>query len=199
MTHTLTRIHHMTTTHLITADELLAMGSDARFELWEGVLKEVSPSSIKPGLIGLRIGSAILNHVEAHDLGYVSDAESGYILNRNPHTVVAPDVGFFRPDRYPGDFPEQGFFPLPPDLAVEVISPTDEPADIAEKQRLYAKAGVPLVWWVNPKWRTVTVHRPGQDPQVLDESATLEGGDILPGFALPVARIFAIKRTSRQD
>jgi Uma2 family endonuclease len=188
-----------TSTHLITADELLEMGGDARFELWEGVLKEVSPSSVKPGLIGMRIGSAILGHVEAHDLGYVSNAESGYILSTTPHTVVAPDVGFFRPDRYPGDFPERGYFPMPPDLAVEVISPTDKRADIARKQQLYARAEVPLVWWVDPEARTVTVHRLGQAPEVLDESMTLEGEEVLPGFSLPVERIFALKRAAHRD
>lgn len=188
-----------TTTHLTTADELLAMGGDADFELWEGVLKEVSPSSVKTGLIRIRISSVMNAHVEAHRLGYVTDSETGFILNSNPHTVVAPDVGFFRPDRYPEDYPEQGFYPMAPDLAVEVISPTDERADIQKKQQLYARAGVPLVWWVDPQARTVTVHRLGQNPEVLDESMTLDGENVVPGFSLPVERIFAIKRATRRS
>jgi Uma2 family endonuclease len=187
----------MTSTHLVTADELLAMGSGARYELWEGVLKEVSPSSAKPGVIGARILSSIHIYVEAHDLGYVTNADAGYILSSNPHTVVAPDVGFFREDRYPGGLPGRGYYPMPPDLAVEVISPTDERLDIEAKQRLYANAAVPLVWWVDPEKRTVTVHRPDQEPQVLDEQGMLDGGDVLPGFSLPVERIFAIKRASQ--
>jgi Uma2 family endonuclease len=186
-----------TTTHLVTADELLGMGGDARYELWEGVLKEVSPSSVKTGLVRMRLSSTILAHVETHDLGYVTDAETGYILSSSPHTVVAPDVGFFRPGRYPEDYPERGFYPMPPDLAVEVISPTDERADIENKQKLYARAGVPLVWWVDPEQRTIAVYRPGQAPEVLDGSGTLDGGDVLPGFSLAVERIFAIKRSSR--
>ena len=184
------------TAHLVTADELLALGSDARYELWEGVLTEVSPSSVKSGLIRIRISGAMSVYVETHDLGYVTDSETGFILTTNPHTVVAPDVGFFRPDRYPEDYPERGFFPMPPDLAVEVISPTDERADIEKGQVLYARAGVPLVWWVDPEQRTVTVHRLGQNPEVLDEVATLDGEDVLPGFFLPIQRIFAIKRTA---
>lgn len=163
-----------TTTHLITADELLEMGSDAPFELWEGVLKEMSPSGVKPGLIGSLLHILIGQYVLEHGLGYTSNAETGYILSTDPHTVVAPDVGFFRPDRYPDDFPERGYFPMPPDLAVEVISPTDRRADIARKQTLYARAAVPLVWWVDPEARTVTVHRPGQEPEVLDESMMLD-------------------------
>ena len=184
----------MTSTHVMTAEELLQMGGDARYELWEGVLKEVSPSSVKPGVIGARLLGAILNHVESHDLGHVTGADGGYILSSSPHTVVAPDVGYFRSDRYPGEFPDRGYYPMPPDLAVEVISPTDGRADIVRKQELYARAGVPLVWWVDPERRTVTVHRAGQAPEILDESATLGGGDVLPGFSLPVERIFAIRR-----
>lgn len=187
----------MTTTHLVTADELLAMGGDARFELWEGVLREVSPSSAKTGLIRIRISTAMSNHVETNRLGYVTDSETGFILSTNPHTVVAPDVGFFRPNRYPEDFPERGFFPMPPDLAIEVISPTDERGDIEKKQEHYARAGVPLVWWVDPEAKTVTVHRPGQLPEVLGESAILDGGDVLPGFTMNVSSIFDVRRKTQ--
>jgi Uma2 family endonuclease len=172
------------------------MDGDARYELIEGVLKEVSPSSVKSGLVRTQLLGAILAHVETHGLGYVTDAETGYILSSSPHTVVAPDIGFFRPGRYPEDYPERGFYPMPPDLAVEVISPTDERADIENKQKLYAQAGVPLVWWVDPEQRTIAVYRPGQAPEVLDEAANLDGGDVLPGFSLPIKRIFAIKRSS---
>ncbi len=183
-----------TTTELRTADDLLEMGSDARFKLWEGVLKEVSPSSVKTGLIRTRLLTAINVHVETHGLGYVTDSETGFILSSNPHTVVAPDIGFFRPERYPADYPERGFFPMSPDLAIGVISPTDERADIKKKQQLYTRAGVPLVWWVDPEARTVTVYRLGARPDVLDESMMLDGENVVPGFSMPVERIFAVKR-----
>jgi Uma2 family endonuclease len=183
----------MTSTHLVTAEELLEMGSDARFELIEGVLREVSPSSSKSSVIGARLLIAVGQFVLEHRLGYATNADGGYILSSNPHTVVVPDVGFYRRDRFPGGMPERGFYPMPPDLAVEVISPTDERADMRQKQELYARAGVPLVWWVDPEARTVTVHQPGHEPRVLDASQTLDGGDVLPGFSLPVERIFAIE------
>jgi Uma2 family endonuclease len=180
----------MTATQLVTAEELYRMGSDAPYELWEGVLKEVSPSSFKPGVVAARVVGVLINYVDAHNLGYVSTAESGYILNTNPFTVVAPDVAFVRGDRYPGGLPESGFSPLPPDLAVEVISPTDRKSDIAQKQALYAKAGVPLVWWVDPERKTVTVYRLGQEPEIIDSVGVLDGGDVLPGFELKVQSIF---------
>ena len=180
----------MTATQLVTADELYQMGRNAPYERWEGVLKDVSPSSLRPGIVAARVVGAILTYVETHGLGYVSTAEAGYILNHNPHTVVAPDVAFVRADRYPGGLPERGFAPLPPDLAVEIISPTDERSDIAQKQTLYAKAGVPLVWWVDPKLKTVTVHRLDRTPEVVESPGTLDGGVVLPGFELQLRSIF---------
>ncbi len=180
----------MTATQLVTADELYRMGSDAPYELWEGVLKEVSPSSLKPGIVAARMVGALIAYVETHSLGYISTAEAGYILSRNPHTVVAPDVAFVRGDRFPGGLPESGFSPLPPDLAVEVISPTDRKADIAEKQALYRRAGVPLVWWVDPERKTVTVYRLGQKPEIVGATDTLDVGEVLSGFELRLQSIF---------
>jgi Uma2 family endonuclease len=75
-------------------------------------------------------------------------------------------------------------------LAVEVISPSDKRADIAQKQSLYAKAGVPLVWWVDPERREVTVYRLGQTPEVIEATGVLDGGDVLPGFTLELRAIF---------
>lgn len=125
-------------------------------------------------------------------LGFTTNADGGYILSADPYTVVAPDVGFVGVDRVPDGISDAGYFPTPPDLAVEVISPTDRPGDLARKQAPYAKAGVPLVWWVDPEARSVTVHRPGHEPEVLDESGMLDGGDVLPGFSLAVDRNFAL-------
>jgi len=183
------------TTHLVTADKLLELGGDARFELIEGVLVELSPSSIKPGVVAARLVAAIVAHTDLHGLGHVSTAEGGFILGRNPDTVIAPDVGFFRSGRFPGELPDRGFYPMPPDLAVEVISPSDSRALITRKQELYDRASVPMVWWVDPESQTVTVHRPGHEPQVLDSSGTLDGGEVLPGFSLPVERIFAVRKS----
>lgn len=180
----------MTATQLVTAEELYQMGSDAPYELWEGVLKEVSPSSFKSDVVVLRIGSAILRHVDDQQLGYVTASSAGYMLNLDPATVVAPDVGFVRGDRFPGGIPKRGFSPFPPDLAVEVISPTDRKADIGQKQAIYTKAGVPLVWWVDPEREIVTVYRLGHDPEVVEATGVLDGGDVLPGFELKLSEIF---------
>lgn len=128
----------------------------------------------------------------AQRLGHMTGSDGGYILEENPQTVVSPDFGFVRKERLPHGFSARGFCPTSPDLAVEVISPTDQKSDIAKKQELYRRAGVPLVWWVDPERRTVTVHWIGQEPEVLDVSSTLDGGDVLPGFTLAVEEIFAV-------
>jgi Uma2 family endonuclease len=180
----------MTATQLVTADELLAMGSNAPYELIEGVLRKVSSSSSKSSVIGMRMGSAILRYVDDQRLGYVTGSGGGYILNPDPATVVAPDVGFVQRVRFPDGLPDRGFCPVPPDLAVEVISPSDRKADMAQKQVLYAKAGVPLVWWVDPDRKTVTVHRLGQAPEIIETTGVLDGGDVLPGFELKLHSIF---------
>ena len=90
----------------------------------------------------------------------------------------------------PPDGVPQAFWQLPPDLAVEVVSPNDRPQEIADKVDLYLTHGVPLVWVAYPRSRQVVVHRPGQEPLILSEGDTLDGGDVLPGFQLPVAEVF---------
>jgi Uma2 family endonuclease len=166
------------------------MGSDAPYELIEGVLKEVSPSSFKSDVVGVRITSAILLYADERQLGYVTGSSGGYILNPEPATVVAPDAGFVRRDRFPEGIPDRGFCPVPPDMAVEVISPSDRKPDIAEKLALYAKAWVALVRWVDPERKTVTVYRLGQTPEVFEATGVLDGGDVLPGFTLELRAIF---------
>ena len=182
----------MTITHLITADELEAMGSDARFELIQGVLHEMSPSSYSSNIVLARIGAWLFNYVDQHELGQVTFAEAGFILEQTPDTVVAPDVAFVRKARLHLAPAQRGFFPAAPDLIVEVISPTDEPADIRRKQALYDRIGIPMVWWIDPERRTTTVYIPGLPPQHLSDADSLDGGDIVPGFSIQLAKLLGI-------
>jgi Uma2 family endonuclease len=180
----------MTITHLITADELEAMGSDARFELIQGVLHEMSPSSFPSSRVLSKIGVLLYNFVDAQQLGEVTFAEAGFVLEANPDTVVAPDVAFVRGSRLHLAPRQRGFFPAPPDLIVEVISPADEPADIRRKQALYDRVGIPMVWWIDPERRTAMVHIPGQTARQLTEMDSLDGGEIVPGFSVHLAKLF---------
>lgn len=180
----------MATTDVLTADDLLAMGKDAPYEVIRGELREVSPTSAESSFFGLSIGSLILQFVAPRRLGLVTGSDGGYVLFDHPLTIVAPDVGFVRRSRIPSDFTFDHYLPVPPDSAVEVASPSDRRADVVGKAALYLEAGVPLVWVAWPMRQVVDVFRPDRPVQELGVGAVLDGEEILPGFRLPVADIF---------
>lgn len=165
-----------------------------RFELDEGVLIEMSPAGGKHGGIANTFSSFIWNFVRQYKLGYVTAAETGYILFRNPNgndIVRAPDVGYVRADRLPDGLPDE-YIPLAPDLAVEVMSPNDKAEEIQAKVNQYLKYGTRLVWVAYPASQTVVIHTVSGSFTV-DENGTLDGGDVLPDFKLLVREIFPTK------
>ena len=147
------------------------------------------PSGGRHGRIAMKLAASISNHVEAHGLGTVVAAETGFLLTRDPDTVRAPDVGFIGADRAAAA-DTAGFIPGAPDLAVEVLSPDDRPGYVSDKVAEWIEAGSRSVWVVDPRSRTVIVHEPEREPRLLDEADTLFGGDLLPGLELDVRRIF---------
>jgi len=180
-----------TTAKLYTAEDLWHMPGDEPWELWDGELQKVPSAGIEASDIAGWILTLLNYFVRPRRLGAVSGADGTYVLARDPDTVVAPDVAFLRRERFPGGARPRGYSPVPPDLAVEVISPTDRPGDISRKQGRYGRAGVPLVWWVDPTCRVVTVYRDGNLDRAYGENDELDGGEVLPGFRLAVAEIFA--------
>ncbi len=165
--------------------------ADKMLELVEGVVVEMSRPGGEHGVLQSRIGAVILSFVENHSLGHVT-TESGYILFVDPitgkDTVRGPYVGFVRLERAPDGLPA-GYIPFPPDLAVEVVLPNDMVYDIDKKVADYRKAGVPLVWVIYPLSKRVIVHTLEGDT-VVNSNGVLDGGDVLPGFTLPLTRIF---------
>jgi len=180
----------MVATKLVTGDELLAMGADAPYELIEGELREVSPTSARPTTVTSIASAYITMHVLHLRLGYVSSSDGGYFMTHDPDSILAPDIGFIGKERIPAGFDFEHFFPVPPDLAVEVVSPSNTRPEILRKVALYQEAGVPLVWVVFLRQRAVEVHPLGEPVTTLHEGDDLDGGEVLPGFRLPVARIF---------
>jgi len=174
---------------ITTAEQLLEAGDIGRCELVRGELRTMIPPSFQHGRITIKLTRPIVNHVEAHGLGTVVAAETGFVLSREPDTVRAPDIAFVRTARGPG--PDRGYFPGAPDLAVEVLSPDDRPRYVREKVAEWLEAGTRAVWVVDPRVRTVTVHTPAEDPRVLQEAEILDGGDVLPGFTLAVRNVFS--------
>lgn len=181
-----------TTTHRFTADQLLKMPEDGfRYELVKGELRKMSPSGFEHGKVVARFTLALGQYVEANDLGVVVGAETGFILEHDPDTVLAPDVGFVRKDRLPAGPVPDTFWDGPPDFAVEVLSPGDRPGKVSEKIEAWLKTGVRALWAADCKQRTVKVYRPGAEPRTLNEQDFLDGEDVVPGFRHKVADIFA--------
>jgi Uma2 family endonuclease len=180
-----------TTTKRYTAEDLQRMSTDEPWEIWEGELRKVPGAGGDASDLAHWIGVLISLFVRPRRLGMVTGADGTYIVARDPQTVIVPDAAFVRWERLPGRARPKGYVPVPPDLAIEVVSPTDGPGDVAKKMELYRSAGVPLVWWVYPDRRAVRVFLDGKQVGELGEGEVLDGGGILPGFRLPVAEIFA--------
>jgi len=123
-------------------------------------------------------------------IGKLFFAETGFLLSRDPDTVRAPDIAFIHKDHLPPDLPEDAFWPGAPDLAVEVVSPSDTSREVDEKAKAWLAAGAQLVWVVNPIGRFVSVYRRGQAALTLTEAEDISGEDLLPGFHCRIADIF---------
>jgi Uma2 family endonuclease len=176
----------------VTADELLRMPDDGfRYELVRGELRKMAPAGHTHGRTAMRGGSRLDQHVEAHDLGVVYAADTGFLIGTGPDTVRAPDVAFVSRDRLGLAVEEKGYFPGPPDLAIEVVSPGDTYSQVEEKASEWLDAGTRMVLAADPHRRTVTRYRGRDDICILDENDVIDGEDVVPGWTLPVRELFA--------
>lgn len=182
-----------TTKKTMTAVDLYNMPDHGgHHELVKGELIPMSPASTLHGDIAMRLGSHMWNYATENNLGKVFAAETGFILAQNPDTVRAPDVAFVAKERIPEEgVPETGFWAIAPDLVAEVVSPNDRQSEVQDKVTDYLASGVRLVWIVDPQTKTVMVYQHPQQVQLLLASDALNGGDVLPGFELPLAKLFA--------
>lgn len=175
----------------LTVEEFEAMSLEGSWELINGEMVEVSPTAEESSAISATIVGMLWSFVHARRLGRLYTAEGGVVLFPDRATVRAPEVAFVRADRVPHGEARKRFARLAPDLVVEVLSPTDRTTEVIAKIEMYREAGVPLIWLVDPEVQTVTVIAAGTPTMVLRATDTLDGGDILPGFSVSVADIFA--------
>ena len=177
---------------LMTADELLNMPDDGyRYELVRGVLKKMAPVGHTCGFYEANISGELREFVKVNYLGRAYSPNTGFLLERNPDYVLAPDAAFVRQERVEVIGDTDGFFPGAPDFAAEVISPSDRIANVYDKVEEWLNAGTRMAIVINPRNRTVSVHVPDADTITLSEGDTLDGGDVVPGWRLPIADIFA--------
>ena len=177
-----------TQTHLMTAEELLHLDDDShRHELIKGELLTMASPGYPHGTVTMNLSLLLGNFVKTNNLGR-ANSEMGYKLETNPDTVLAPDISFIARDRM-GSVSE-GYRPGPPDLAVEVLSPSDLKTQVADKTSLWLELGAKSVWNVDPRERTVEVIRADGHRKLFHETDELFD-DTVPGFRVRVSEIFA--------
>ncbi len=173
-----------------TAADLLRLPDDGhRYGLLDGELLRISPTSIRHGRFAIRFGGRLERFVAENGIDGIVGTEIGFLVARDPDTVLAPDIAFIRTDRLPPDADLDSFAPVAPDLAIEIVSPSDRGSEVLEKALLYLNAGTHLVWVLLPRRETVMVYGPDRVGHILTGDDILDGGDVLPGFRIRVADI----------
>lgn len=175
----------------VTAEELLEMPNDGlRRELVRGEVRTMAPAGGTHGRIAINVSTPLDGHVRANGLGVVFAAETGFKISGNPDTVRAPDAAFVRRERVEAIGETEGYWPGAPDLAMEVVSPNDRFAEVEEKVADWLAAGTGMVIVINPQGKTVTVRHSEREARILSKEEVLDGGEVVPGWTLPVADVF---------
>ena len=185
------------TAPMITAEEFLAFpASDVKAELVRGELRMTPPAGGPHGGVGANLIGMLWSYVRTLNLGRVFGDATGYELVQLPHTVRVPDASFVRAARLPDTGIEPGLLRFAPDLAIEVLSPSETASELEEKLHDYLSSGTALIWIVDPAPRTVMIVGADAPVRWLREEDTLDGGAVIPGFSCKVAEIFeGIART----
>ena len=180
----------------LTVDEFLALCerpeyADKRLELDEGRLIVMPPAGDAHGTQCWLIIRLLTRYIEATGIGRLSTNDPGLLLSRDPDTVRAPDLAYYR-ESVPLEEISPGLPKRLPELVVEVLSPSDRVGAVLRKVQQYLRAGIAMVWVVDGESRNVAVYRPGREVRVLEENEVLEGEDVLPGFACVVGELFRL-------
>ena len=173
----------------MTAEELLRLPRGrCRYELVRGELRQYPLRGFQEGAIITTVVCGLAEYVREHGLGEVG-ASVGFVIHRNPDTVRAPAAAFVSRERL-ADIPGESYIPGPPDLAIEVVSFNSPEGELEERVANWLAVGTRLVNVLNPRKKSIAVFRPGQRVQVLRDGESLDGSDVVPGWSMPLARIF---------
>lgn len=151
----------------------------------------MSPAGAEHGRVAMRLGAALEQFVRPNDLGDVYAAETGFLLERNPDTVRAPDVAFVRREQLESLNNHDGYLALAPDLVAEVVSPSDTWSAVESKALDWLEAGCRMVLVVDPTTRTTQVYRTKDRIQVLEETDEIDGDDVVPGWKFEIVNLFS--------
>ena len=176
---------------LLTADDFYRLYShlENRYELVDGEVVEMAPVNEWHGKVAFKISGAFYLYSRTRGVGS-GGVETGYRLHQNPDTVRGPDISFNLGSRDAGEGARTGFVPGAPDIAVEVISPSNSPAEIDRKVREYLEAGSQRVWLVYAVPPRVLIHRSDGAVQTFTGEEVITDEELLPGFSLPLSEIF---------
>ncbi|MEZ6123043.1 MAG: Uma2 family endonuclease [Planctomycetaceae bacterium] len=176
---------------MTTAEELATLADDGnRYELIEGELQMMSPAGGRHGRIAVRLNKLLAIHVDDNGLGATFAAETGFRIAMDPDTVRAPDGAFVRQERMDALGDDSGFLPFAPDLAVEVVSPTDSFAAIERKAFAWLDAGTQLVLILEPETKTAHTYRSRNAIAVYAVGDTVDVSDVVRGWKFAVSEIF---------
>jgi Uma2 family endonuclease len=182
-----------TQTPLLTAEEYFLLPeppNGSKQELVHGKVAIMSNPGWRHGEVQGNVYFAIKLFLKSNPIGRVA-VESGVITDRKPDTVRGPDVSYYSKERLPLDKELIGWHDQAADLCVEVASPSNSLKQLKAKAKEYLFAGVRLVWIIDPEDRTVTIITEPLESRTLEAEATLDGGDVLPGFSCKVSELFA--------
>ena len=177
------------TTPGLTADEFLALPDERDYELINGMLVRRKETGAEGSYVAGQVMMFLGTYRREHG-GWPLESETTYRCFGSPRILRRADVSYIRPDRLPGERLPKGYVTIAPDLAVEVVSPTDKAENVEEKVIQYLAAGVHLVWIVYPQTRTVHVRRPDGTSTILGDDQQLSGEAVLPGFSCPIRELF---------
>jgi Uma2 family endonuclease len=177
-----------TTRRIATEEDLRGMPKDGnKYELVDGEIR-VSPAGNRHSVVAARVVARLLVFVEDRRLGHVLGADAGFRLPGG--NVRSPDTSFVATGRYPDDRPAVDWGVLAPDLAVEVLSPSERTRHVLDKIGEYLEAGVRLVWVIDPQKQRATVYRSLLDVRELGPDDELTGEDVVPGFRCRLGELF---------
>jgi len=177
-------IHKPKDIGVVTLEEFMTKDYES-YEFVNGELKLMSTPTMEHGRIGVNVIVLLHSYVKANKLGRVYSIETTFKVGKSGRK---PDVAFLSQEHIPENVRQAS--PIPPDLAIEIVSPSDTLYDIQEKVFEYLDAGTQLVWVIEPVGQTVIVYRSRTDIKLLTIKDTLTGEDVIKGFHCSVAEIF---------
>ena len=181
----------MTNRQLLTAEEFMRLDDvEAPVELVRGVVFDLPFPFPRHGQVCMTIGCALGSHVDTGSLGYILSNHTCIITERNPDTVRCCDICYISRSKVPSGSLDGYFLPAPPDLIVEVVSPTDSWLEIKTKVLEYLDSAVTLVCVLDPTTETGRIHRSDRDEEQLQNGDLVRFDDVLPGFSVPLKQLF---------